>query len=77
MKRDLLIRRVELQLGRKNVKMSDRFIEDLGAESIDILHIVSAIEKQEDIHIPEDIMNQFRTLQDIYNYVNPEQINDQ
>ena len=45
MKAEELIRLIELQLGRRSVRMSDRLVEDLGAESVDIVHLAVLIEE--------------------------------
>ena len=61
---------VELQLGRKAVKMEDRFIEDLGMESIDMVHILASIESISGLFIPEDVIPDFKTVKDLYDYIN-------
>ena len=69
MNRESLIRSIERQLGRKSVKMEDRFFEDLGAESIDMLHILVDIESQYGVFIPEDAVPDLTTVSDLYNYL--------
>jgi acyl carrier protein len=64
-----LINSIELQLGKRAVKMEDRFYEDLGAESIDMLHIIVEIESQTGIFIPEEMIPELITVQDLYHYV--------
>lgn len=71
-KRDL-IRWVELQLGHTGVTPEDRFAEDLAAESVDMMHIVVQIEEQTGLHIPEEIIPEFRTVQDMFDYVEKHQ----
>ena len=44
---------VGMQLGRRNVKESDRFVEDLGAESADVANIVASVEEKYGITIKE------------------------
>jgi acyl carrier protein len=69
MKREILIQCVELQLGQKNVLMEDRFYEDLAAESIDMVNLIVTIEEQTGLFIPEDKLPEFKTVQDLYNYI--------
>jgi acyl carrier protein len=64
-----LIRSIERQLGRRAVKPEDRFYEDLGAESIDMLHIVTNIESLTGMNIPEEKIPGFRTVQDLIFYI--------
>jgi acyl carrier protein len=70
MKREALIQCVELQLGRKAVKMEDRFLEDLGIESIDMVFILASVESDTGLHIPEEVIHDLVTVQDLYDYIN-------
>jgi acyl carrier protein len=70
MKPDMLIKCVELQLGRKTVKLEDRFYEDLAAESIDMVHLVVAVEEITGIFIPEEIIPELKTVRDLLNAIN-------
>ena len=69
MNQDLLIKCVELQLGQNGVKMEDRFQEDLGAESIDMVHLASMIEEQTGLFLPVESLPEINTVQDLYNYI--------
>ena len=44
---------VELQLGKQNVKPSDRLLEDLGAESADVANLIARVEERYNIFIKE------------------------
>jgi acyl carrier protein len=44
---------VGMQLGRRNVREGDRFVEDLGAESADVANIVAIVEEKYGITIRE------------------------
>ena len=46
------------------------FVEDLDADSLDIVELVMAIEKEFDIEIPDDEAEKIRTVQDAADYVN-------
>ena len=69
MNQELLIKYVELQLGQKGVKMEDRFLEDLGAESIDMVHLAVMIEEQTGLFIPIETVPDLNTVRDMYNYI--------
>ena len=45
------------------------FIDDLGADSLDIVELVMAIEKDFDIEIPDDEAEKIRTVQDAIDYI--------
>lgn len=46
------------------------FIEDLGADSLDIVELVMAIEKRFDIEIPDEDAERIATVQDAIDYIN-------
>lgn len=69
MKPELIIKCVELQLGQKGVKMEDRFLEDLGAESMDMVHLAAMIEEQTGLFIPIEMTAEINTVQDMYHHV--------
>ena len=64
-----LIKCVELQLGRKAVRMEDRFLQDLGAESIDMVNLAVLVEEQTGLFIPVESIPDLHTVQDFYNYI--------
>ena len=69
MKQEVLIKCVELQLGQKGVKMEDRFQEDLGAESMDMVHLAVMLEEQTGLFLPVESMPELDTVQDMYDYI--------
>ncbi len=62
---DEISRLVGVQLGKKRVQADDRFFEDLGAESIDVVNIVAAIEDKYRIRIKESEIAGIRTPSDL------------
>jgi acyl carrier protein len=65
----LVIQCVELQLGRKGVKIEDRFFEDLGIESIEMIYILAAIESTTGLFIPEEMIPEIKTVLDLNDYI--------
>lgn len=45
------------------------FIDDLGADSLDIVELVMAIEKEFNIEIPDDDAEKITTVQDAVDYI--------
>ena len=45
------------------------FIDDLGADSLDIVELVMAIEEEWGLEIPDDDAEKIQTIQDAINYV--------
>lgn len=59
--RDLVAR----QLGRRDVAPDDRLVEDLGAESIDIVTIVAVLEETYGVTVAEERLPHLRTVRDL------------
>lgn len=63
------------QLGVKEeeVKTSSAFVEDLGADSLDTVELVMALEEEFDIEIPDEDAEKITTVQQAIDYVNANQ----
>ncbi|WP_461395062.1 acyl carrier protein, partial [Deferrisoma sp.] len=46
-----------------------RFIEDLGADSLDTVELVMALEEEFDQEIPDEDAEKIRTVQDAIDYI--------
>lgn len=66
---DQIIKMVELQLGKGDVKNNDRLVEDLGAESADIANLVAAIEEKHNIVVKESEIARIFTSADLFSLV--------
>ena len=51
------------------VTMDASFIDDLGADSLDIVELVMAIEEEFDIEIPDSDAEKVVTVGDVVNYI--------
>ena len=56
---------IKAQLGARDVRPQDRIIEDLGAESADIVGIIAALEDRYAIEIDEAELPDIRTVADL------------
>jgi acyl carrier protein len=66
---DDVCRTVGLVLGRRTVHPHDRLMEDHGAESIDLLSIVVALEQKHGVSIDEGAMGGVSTVRDLHQLV--------
>ena len=59
-------------LGIEESKISpeSKFIEDLGADSLDTVELVMAFEEQFDIEIPDDAAETILTVQNAVDFIN-------
>lgn len=62
---DEMCRLVALQLGLPEVAADDMILEDLGAESVDVMNIVAAVEDRYRITIDEGEIPDLRTAADL------------
>ncbi|MCP4540882.1 MAG: hypothetical protein GY832_27415 [Chloroflexi bacterium] len=60
---------VRLQLGLKKVRAEHYIVEELGAESIDMVNIIATAEEKYQIFIAEEELINIRTVSDLYNLV--------
>lgn len=51
------------------VKEKATFVEDLSADSLDIVELVMAIEDEFDLEIPDQAAENIVTVQDVINYI--------
>ena len=58
-----------LGVGLDEVEASASFIDDLGADSLDIVELVMAIEKDFNIEIPDEDAEKIATVQDAIDYI--------
>ena len=59
------------QLGVKeeDLRPEASFIDDLGADSLDTVELVMALEEEFDTEIPDEDAEKIRTVKDIYDYI--------
>lgn len=59
----------ELEVDGKQLTPEAKFIEDLGADSLDIVELVMALEEEYDLEITDEEAEKIRTVQDVVNYI--------
>jgi acyl carrier protein len=60
----------QLGVGEDEIKQESSFIEDLGADSLDIVELVMAMEEEFEIEIPDEEAENIKTVGDAVNYIN-------
>jgi acyl carrier protein len=66
---DEVKRIVSQQLGIREIGNHDHFLEQLGAESFDVMNIIVAVEDKFGIEIKESEIPQLLTSSDLYNLI--------
>jgi acyl carrier protein len=59
----------QLGVDAEQVKPEASFIEDLGADSLDTVELVMALEEEFDLEIPDEEAEKIRTVADAINYI--------
>ena len=59
------------QLGSEadEVTLESTFIDDLGADSLDIVELIMAFEEEFNVEIPDEAAEKIKTVQDVVNYI--------
>ena len=59
----------QLSVSADEVKDNSKFVEDLGADSLDVVELVMALEEKFDIEIPDDEAEKIQTVADVVAYI--------
>lgn len=65
--RDIVVE--QLGVDADDVTIESTFIDDLGADSLDIVELIMAFEENFDIEIPDEAAEKIKTVQDVVNYI--------
>lgn len=59
----------QLSVDADSVTMEANITEDLGADSLDVMDLISSIEDEFDMSIPDEAVENIKTVGDIANYI--------
>ncbi|MCY6356711.1 acyl carrier protein [Clostridium sp. ZS2-4] len=60
----------QLGLDENTVTMDSLFVDDLGADSLDVVELIMALEEEFDIEIPDDDAEKATKVGDVVEYIN-------
>jgi acyl carrier protein len=63
----------QLGVNPEQVVPEAKFIEDLGADSLDTVELVMAFEEEFEIEVPDEDAEKLQTVGDVYKYVEEKQ----
>ena len=59
----------QLGVDESEVAIDSTFIDDLGADSLDIFELIMAFEEEFNIEIPDDVAEKIKTVKDTVDYI--------
>lgn len=59
----------KLSVSVDEITLESSFIDDLNADSLDIVELIMALEDELDMEIPDEDVENFKTVGDVVNYV--------
>ena len=65
--RDIVVE--QLGVEAEEVAIESTFIDDLGADSLDIVELIMAFEEEFNIEIPDEAAEKIKTVQDVVTYI--------
>jgi acyl carrier protein len=65
--RDIVVE--QLGVDEEQVTLEATFIDDLGADSLDIVELIMAFEEEFNIEIPDEAAEKIKTVQDVVDYI--------
>lgn len=63
----------QLGVEEDDVKIESSFVDDLGADSLDIVELVMALEEEFDLEIPDEDAEKIRTVGEAVKYIQEHQ----
>lgn len=59
----------KLSVEKEEITLESSFIEDLNADSLDIVELIMALEDELEMEIPDEDVEGFKTVGDVVSYV--------
>ena len=59
----------QLQIDKSKIKKESNIMENLGADSLDVVEISMALEQEFNVSVPDEEIVNFKTPEDILNYL--------
>ena len=58
-----------LKVDESEITMESSFVDDLGADSLDLVELIMGLETEFDIEIPDEVAEKIQTVGDAVNYI--------
>ena len=65
--KDILVDQLDVE--EEKVTMEESIVDDLGADSLDLVDLVMSLEEEFDVEIPDEQVENIKTVGDIVKYI--------
>lgn len=59
----------QLSIDEDDITMDSAFVDDLGADSLDLVELIMALEEEFDMEIPDEDAEKITTVGDVVDYI--------
>lgn len=59
----------QLSVNADDVKLESKFVDDLNADSLDVVELVMALEEKLGVEIPDEVAEKMTTVGDVVSYI--------
>lgn len=59
----------QLELDTANITYESHILDDLGADSLDVVDLVMSVEDEFEIEVPDEALENIRTVEDMVKYI--------
>lgn len=59
----------QLGVNEDDITMESNFLEDFGADSLELIDLIMALESEFEIEVPEEDIEEIETVQDVVSYL--------
>ena len=63
----------QINVAEDLIKPESDIINDLGADSLDVVEMLMAVETEFNVTIPDEVAMEMKTIQDVINFIEKEQ----
>ncbi|MBQ1935574.1 MAG: acyl carrier protein [Clostridia bacterium] len=59
----------QLELDENEIQLDSSFVEDLGADSLDVVEMLMILEEEFDVTVPDEDAEKFQTVKDVVDFL--------
>ncbi len=63
----------QINVSEDEIKMESDIINDLGADSLDVVEMIMALETEFNLTIPDEVAMEMKTIKDVVDYIEKSQ----